>query len=336
MLDVELLSPPSSRPVAGSHQILSALSSNTSTTIARSRRPAILTYTSPPLGHFKTLLRLPWYILGILPLHRLESEVLEVSIFEQAVFQRGWRNIPSLAKIELVPPSLPLENGCARGSKMQIYDVKILFRARFTGLRWVMYNHRIFSFMTFTSAFYIVSVLSTSIAWVAFSILLSGSGEGGSKAAEIKSGEHQDQDVMYKQEGEEARRIKIEDDDGPSDSPLSVSNLSDNPTMFPTLGRQMPLQYPIAHAEHPGSASETYRAELQQKEGDGVLSPAMRAQGQGDAEGDAEDEGNGNVGDASFSAFRDSGLGTSLEEREGASGLNTRASGALQRRRSSR
>lgn len=122
MLDLSLHSPsaPSQAPSIDI-QTFSASASNTSTSLlARSRRPAILTYTSPIVGAAKTLSGLPWHVMG----WRKESEVLEVSMFEGVDFARGWRNVPGWVKVVV-----------EADEKMQFYEVGVKIMARFGGLR---------------------------------------------------------------------------------------------------------------------------------------------------------------------------------------------------------
>lgn len=104
---------------------LSLLSPNPSTTdtgkvLARSRRPAILTYASPIIDAASIIGGLPWYLMG----WKKESEVLKVDMFESVEFAKGWRNIPQTVKVVI-----------EADEKMQFYDVVIKVVARFGGLR---------------------------------------------------------------------------------------------------------------------------------------------------------------------------------------------------------
>ena len=113
MLDLALLSPPSS----------TFLTTNTSTDIlARSQRPAILTYASPIVDTVNKVFQLPWYLLG----WRKEAEVLEVSMMEAVEFAKGWRNVPGSLRLEI-----------RSQEQMQIYNATVKFVARFSGLRFV-------------------------------------------------------------------------------------------------------------------------------------------------------------------------------------------------------
>ncbi len=119
MLDLSLLSP----PVASSPdtRLSSLIPLNNSTQVlARSRRPAILTYASPIIDTANTLSGLPWYMIG----WKKESEVLEVSMFEGVEFAKGWRNVPQEVKIVV-----------EADKKMQFYNVGIKIIARLRGLR---------------------------------------------------------------------------------------------------------------------------------------------------------------------------------------------------------
>lgn len=113
MLDLTLHSPPQT----------SVMGTNTSTTlIAHSRRPAILTYTSPLVGTAHTLSRMPLYLIG----WKREAETLEVPMFEDLEFARGWRNVPASLALEI-----------QSREQMQVYRVEVNFRAKFRGLRLV-------------------------------------------------------------------------------------------------------------------------------------------------------------------------------------------------------
>lgn len=112
MLDLTLLPHPSTSASTGT---------NTSApSIARSRRPGILTYTSPLVDTASRISFMPLYLVG----WKRELEKLEIPMMEQVEFARGARNLPASARLEI-------------NSKedMQFYSAKVQFRARFTGLR---------------------------------------------------------------------------------------------------------------------------------------------------------------------------------------------------------
>ncbi|KAL9610437.1 MAG: hypothetical protein Q9167_004862 [Letrouitia subvulpina] len=116
MLDLSLLSSPKSSPTA----VTSPLNSRKA--LAKSRRPAILTYASPIIDTASTLTGLPWYVIG----WKTESEVLQIPMFEGVEFAKGAQNIPQEARVVV-----------EADQKMQFYEVGIRVIAKFGGLRFV-------------------------------------------------------------------------------------------------------------------------------------------------------------------------------------------------------
>ncbi|PYH65191.1 seipin [Aspergillus vadensis CBS 113365] len=153
MLDLALLS----RPFTSAPQ-----ETNTSiTTLSHSRRPAILTYASPLVDTASKISFMPFYVLG----WHHEAEKLQVPMMERVQFARGSRNIPESLRLELHSSEI-----------MQVYKAKVMFRARFTGLRkvsWVMYNWRLTSFVVFGFLFWSISMASAGLAWLVLASLLS-------------------------------------------------------------------------------------------------------------------------------------------------------------------
>ena len=121
MLDLALLSPNAASSVSDTVPSAPPFSNRNLEILARSRRPAILTYASPIIDTASTLSGLPWYILG----WKKESETLKVSMFEGVEFSKGWKNVPQSVKIRV-----------ESDVKMQFYDVGIEIVARFGGLRY--------------------------------------------------------------------------------------------------------------------------------------------------------------------------------------------------------
>lgn len=153
-------------------------------------------------------------------------------------------------------------------------------------IRWILYNHRILSFLVFTTAFFTVSMTSALTAYLAFRFYMwSSPPESGPVP------------------GKKLIKTEPEDADQPAFNPLSTSDMSDTARSFPTRGRQMPLRFPS-----PADAAERMKNEPQVKiedfEDDAVNQPLM---GEADDEVDDDDD---DVG----SAWRDSGIGTGMEE----------------------
>jgi hypothetical protein len=238
-----------------------------------SRRPAILTYTSRLVSLSERLFSLPLYILGL----RQESEILHIPMAESQSFPRGWKNVPGYVMLEL-----------QAGQEVQVYDVRILFTAQFGGIRWLMYNHRILSFVIFTSAFWFSEIMFTLLGWLAVQTLFS-------PKTEVKK-------ELVKVEETDASTVKAEGGEGTDgDEP----DLSDTPRTFPTYGRQAPLRFVPKVKEE--DSEEFIMDET-------AIQPLT-------AEADDEDEQL-----EVYRGGRDSGIGTSFSEGGERSGLARRRS----------
>jgi seipin len=239
-----------------------------------SRRPAILTYTSRLISLSERIFALPLYILGL----RQEAEILHIPMAESQSFLKGWKNVPGYVVIEL-----------QAGQEVQVYDVRILFTARFGGLRWLMYNHRILSFIVLTSVFWFSEVIFTVLGWLSVRAIFSPKAE---VKKELVKGEETDASTAVKAEGEE------------TDEP----DLSDTPRTFPTYGRQAPLRY-VPKVKDEADSEEYIIDET-------AIQPLT-------AEADDEDEEDLEV----YRGGRtDSGIGTSFSETGERSGLARRRS----------
>jgi hypothetical protein len=246
-----------------------------------SRRPAILTYHSEIVSLSKEIASLPWYILG---LHR-NAEKLEINMAEGVSFPKGWQNIPNNVYLELQ----------GRGQDIQVYDLQLKLRARFRGLKWLMYNHRIFSFLVGTTAFWTAEILFAVLTWVSLS---SNFGTGQTKVKR-----------EFQEETDASTTIKTEKEYGEADT--DDVDLSDTPRSFPTYGRQAPLKYVPKVKEEDRSEPVIDETAIQ----------PLAAE--------ADDESEEPVNLASFRGGRsDSGIGTSFSEVGGS------VRGGLQRRRS--
>ncbi|KAL5357796.1 adipose-regulatory protein [Aspergillus floccosus] len=151
MLDLALLPHPSTIPQtqgnASVHPIL------------RSRRPAILTFSSALVDTATKLAFMPLYVTG----WQREVERLQVNMMESVEFARGWRNVPDSLRLEV-----------HSSQTMQFYSAKVAFKARFTGLRWIMYNWKITSFLIFSFLFWNTFMASAGISWLIFASIYKG------------------------------------------------------------------------------------------------------------------------------------------------------------------
>jgi seipin len=200
MLDVSLLASAKSSLLEG---LAPSSTSDSAPVLARSRRPAILRYRSLPVEVMHRVSQLPWYLVGV----RHESEKLSIDVFESVNFGRGSGSVPVALRLEV------------QGSiRMQIYSARAVFRARFRGLRWLMYNHRIISAVFFVGVFWSVEMVFAGIAWVGLVAYLGNA---------------------FKTEERESMRIK--DDANTEDEEQAF--LSDTERTFPTLSKQQPLRF---------------------------------------------------------------------------------------------
>ncbi|KAI9704229.1 MAG: hypothetical protein M1836_007090 [Candelina mexicana] len=269
MLDLSLSSPTYGNALTVSSDVL-----------ARSERPAILTYTSPMVDTANRLAQLPWYLLG----WRHEAETLEVSMMEGVSFQRGWKNVPGSLRLEI-----------RSEERMQFYNAKVKFVARFSGLR-----HRIISLLLFTTIFWGVEVMFTSIAWLVLSSYL-------------KTTSQETQSIKADGDSENSTVKKEEESDA-----AFTESLSDTSRSFPTNSRQPPLRY------NPPRVKDEDEDEQEEIERTTALQPLT---------GEADDEEDDDILDLGASRDRrsDSGLGTSMDEsaarREGVQRRRTRVFG---------
>ncbi|OJD22801.1 hypothetical protein ACJ73_05850 [Blastomyces percursus] len=120
--------------------------------IAWSRRPAILTYASPMVDTARRVSKMPLYVLG----WQREAEKLKVNMMGRVEFARKRGAMPKMLRLEI-----------RSDERMQVYNAIVRFDAKFSGLRWIMYNWKILSFLAFSSAFWVVSMLLTSSVWIA-------------------------------------------------------------------------------------------------------------------------------------------------------------------------
>ena len=285
MLDVTLLAPTAKSPAPLSNLDFIAASLN-STVLARSRRPAILTYVSPLVDVASTLSGIPFYVLG----WKSESEVLTIPVFESVEFSKGWMNVPRFVRVVV-----------EADEKMQFYEVGVKIVARFGGLRWIIYNHRILSYLFFTSTFWTCSMLSSLLAWFVLGSFFSGNQEGNVKKEEIE---------------DERETIKAEEEDDDQFDPFSTEDLSDTSRSFPTLGRQMPLHFSSRRdSVRRGPGEEEDR--VKREEDNIMASTSIQPLG---AEADDEDDDD----EYGMRTWRDSGIGTSLEETDRRSNVQRR------------
>ncbi|KAH7400707.1 putative adipose-regulatory protein-domain-containing protein [Phaeosphaeria sp. MPI-PUGE-AT-0046c] len=258
------------------------------TVLARSRRPAILTYRSYVIEHVHRLLRLPLYLVG----WHTESEHVEVAMMEGVEFERGVKSVPTSVKVE-IRAKYPLE----------VYTVAVRLSAKMEGLRWIMYRYWLSSAAAGVVLFWSVEMGVLLCTWAVFALLF-----GSPTTTPQKRIKQEDGNGTLKQEPR---------DDDATDPGTPYSDTS---RTFPTLSTHQPLHYNSTSPTSPKSERDTPAledipmredAEADDEEDDDFIleEPLPRS---------AERDG----------TFTDSGIGTSVEsavERE--RGLNRRRSG---------
>ena len=210
-------------------------------------------------------------------------------MFEGVEFAKGAGNLPQAANVVV-----------EADEKMQFYEVGIRIIAKLSGLRWMLYHHRIASFLVFTTAFWGSSMISMGIVWLFLTFYLNSRPAGKKHKTEDDSN-----GSLFKSEPTPDSEVF---------DPHSLEDISDTSRTFPTLGRQKPLRF---------SASEESAVKKEEDAlGDVAIPPLSATVAEADDEDDFEDAG------ASSSAWRDSGIGTSLEE-ERRAGVQRRRKGLL-------
>lgn len=209
------------------------------TVLAKSRRPAMVPYRSWVVDYIHTAKSLPWYFFNL----REEKDKLRVPVFDRVSFGKGRAGLPATLHLEVQSTH-----------RLQIYSAVAHFRARFTGLRWIMYNHRIISAGVFIGAFWITELVFFGLAWAIVSFYLSGATQTTEPKAQL---------------GDSPTKIKAEEEED------SKAVLSDTERTFPTLNGQTPLRY----------SSPTNGIKQEEDDEDTGLPPVTPA-----AEADDEDE----------------------------------------------
>lgn len=237
--------------------------------LGRSRRSTLLTYTSPLVDSVLTTASVPWILLG----WRREEEQLHVLVMEQVQFVGGSRNTPRFLRLEI-----------QADEKLMIYDARVEFVARFSGLRWMMYNYRIISLLIFSTMFYLTSLASALGVWTLFWTYFPNPSPATAGGASPDGTDHEMlPETSWLKQGRE--------------SDLDSPDISDTPRTFPTYARQPPLRY-----------LPTPRATPDREESEVIKSTESQAHV---VEADDEDD---LIDDFRGGGRIDSGIGTSMEE----------------------
>lgn len=295
MLDASLLGAPSLIP---NSIIPGSISNNDDLPVlAHSRRTAFLKYYSREVDLARKALRLPALLTGLAH----ETETISIPIFSGVSFPRGFGNTPQTLRVEIQNRN--------RG-EMLVYSCTASFRARFQGLRWIMYNHRIASAVVFVAAFWVTEVLAMGAAWIVLSLFVFPAGD----QAGVKS-----------ERNAKAVKGETEDDEGTVDGEedeREARRLSNTERTFPSYAGAPLLKYQHPKKEEADDGEYADR-KVKKEEDDGVEPfPPLYTVAEAADDEDEEDD-----------YVLDSGLGTSLESSAGGrrdtSGVKRRKSGRM-------
>lgn len=277
--------------------------------LAHARRPTMLPYRHPLVRLASVLFSLPTQVLlGFTP--SSSSTALRQEIFTRVSFPRGPRSKPTTFHVQIQNPL---------GAQLQVARAKLHVRARFTGLRYLMYNFRLASAGVFVAVFFAAECVAALVIYAVLSLFVFGSSQP--DRASRKTGGDGEQDQA---------KIKSEEDDDADDTDAQL-DLSDTERTFPTYGRQQPLRYTNPVKTEPGTPSASGSSSAASGVVIGSVSTAMTPGPGGEADhedNDEDDEDADFVLDNDTERWRDSGLGTSMD-----SGRDGR-SGSVRRRRS--
>ncbi|ETN37599.1 uncharacterized protein HMPREF1541_07221 [Cyphellophora europaea CBS 101466] len=239
MVDVRLLgafdpvaeAPETLRQLLGN---ITALGGDGYTVLQHSRRPAMLRYKSVLLGLASEMMNLPFHLVGF---KDLDTEKVKVRMWEKAIFRRGSGNVPRGVRVEVATGGATTGlSEMAAGRQVQIYKAGLTFSARFHGLRYLVYNHRIVSFLVLTTTFYVVSIIAVGLgwAWLGRSIMPPESRPMiKQESPPVKTGQNEKQQ----------QQIKTEDEDDEEATGLKIEDVSDSPAQFPSGRGRAPLRY---------------------------------------------------------------------------------------------
>ncbi|KAK6855418.1 hypothetical protein PG990_008286 [Apiospora arundinis] len=130
-----------------------------------SRRPALLPYEDPFVSRASRALFLFWHILVGSATSSAGRITLDLPMGELVEFR------------DQLPLSLLLD--VQAGQNLQVYAARVELVARLTGLRWLMYNHRLISFVVCTGLFWSAEMITMAAAWAILMFFFGGSAPGG-------------------------------------------------------------------------------------------------------------------------------------------------------------
>ena len=169
--------------------------------------------------------------------------------------------------------------------------------------------------MFFSVIFYTLAISSMAITWGLVSHLISPK-----KLADHKKTKNESEAELSNGhvKAEPKRKLKAEEDESSLDA--AIADMSDTPTTFPTLSRQIPLRFPVQR-----QPSDSGRSPVKREPETTIQETNIEPLAAATAEDAADDEDDYVPPRDDRRAF-DSGIGTSMESENIASGLQRRRS----------
>lgn len=127
-----LLSPESGKSLIDPHSV-----------IYTTRRPALMPYVDPTVSLARRLLWLPFHVIFT----KNDAYSMTLPLAENVVFTRTSR----------VPKSIYVE--LQAGQDLQTYETAVTMTANLRGLRWILHNYRVVSFIALTVGFWSMEML---------------------------------------------------------------------------------------------------------------------------------------------------------------------------------
>lgn len=167
-----------------------------------------------------TIFRLPFFLLfnSYSPTQRLKIPIVSKQVLRTFSTGRIAKGLMKIGRQDGIPSSVtpPISMAAAivptnTIGEVQVYSATINFIAHLSGLRWLMYYHRIISFVIFSTAFFFISVASALLLWAIAGYM--------SSASANSEGENDNVDQPQQAEIES---VKTEDDDTASEASISL------------------------------------------------------------------------------------------------------------------
>lgn len=299
-----------------------------------SRRPAIVPFTSLPAKLARKMVYTPIHLLTASKSYDPDSVTLTIPMFEEVEFARGKDNIPTHAKlviqtqrpsshVYITEKTLPVPH-------LKIYSAKLSFQVRFHGLRYLIYNHRILSFLVFSSMFYGVSVSTVAVVWAVLAMFLrTGSGQSSQdskslikteKSPTIKQ-EHDQSDPLATASDytvQTAKRVSDESEDNAAPGSIGAGQTRSAIGYTPETSEAASMDFSQAPVGTADVSEEQADDEEEESEDEWQQLQRLRRK--------METEARERERQMMAERERDSGLGTSLESGNVGSGLVRRRS----------